>query len=75
MLSRADLIHDVADVLHRARMSKMVDGALPIETPSALPTRRDREHAEDIIDRLLELGALAIDSRAGDSEAPAMIRR
>ena len=76
MLSRNDLIHDVADVLHRSRMSYLVDGALPIESPSPLPTRRDREQAEDVIDRLIELGALGLDRRRrADDEAPSALVR
>jgi hypothetical protein len=55
VISRADLVHDLADVLHQTRMSYLIDGALPIDGPTALPTRRDREQAEDIVARLIEL--------------------
>jgi hypothetical protein len=57
-------------------MSYLVDGALPIESASPLPTRRDREQAEDVIDRLIELGALGLDRRrrAGDEAPPALVR-
>jgi len=58
MISHADLVHDLADVLHDTRMHHLVDGVLPIETPSALPTRRDREQAQEVVDRLIELGLL-----------------
>ena len=58
MISPADLVHDLADVLHDTRMGWVVDGVLPIETPSPLPTRRDREQAADIVERLIELGVV-----------------
>jgi hypothetical protein len=58
MITPADLVHDLADVLHEARMRSLVDGALPVESPSPLPTRRDREQAQDVVDRLIELGLL-----------------
>ena len=58
MISPVDLVHDLADVLHDTRMRWLVDGALPIETPSPLPTRRDREQAADIVERLIELGVV-----------------
>ncbi len=73
MISRADLIHDLADVLHQTRLSYVVDGVLPIETPSPLPTRRDREQATEIVDRLVELGVLSDTST--DPAPPELVAR
>ncbi len=70
MISRTDLVHDLADVLHRARMSYVIDGALPIDVPTALPTRRDREQAEDIVARLIELGVFSAPGASRADDAP-----
>jgi hypothetical protein len=69
MLSRTELIHDLADVLHETRMRPLVDGWLPGEHPALLPTEHDRELAEGIVDRLGELGLLA--ARRGPQEGDA----
>ena len=66
-ITRADLIHDLADVLHQTRLSFVVDGVLPIETPGPLPSRRDREQATEIVDRLIELRVL----RGASTDDPA----
>lgn len=58
MLSRTDLIHDLADVLHETRLRHLVDGWLPGEYAALLPTESHRELAEEIVDRLSELGLL-----------------
>ena len=70
MVSRADLVHDLADVLHRTRMSRASDGVLPIEEPTVLPTRRDREQAEDIVARMTELGVIPDATAISADDAP-----
>jgi hypothetical protein len=74
MLSRSDLIDDLADVLHETRLRHLVDGWLPGEYPARLPTEEDRELAEEIVDRLAELGLLD-PRRDGDTTTAARVRR
>jgi hypothetical protein len=59
MLSYEDLIHDLADVLHASRMRMLSEGTFVSELASSMPTLRDREQAEDIVERLVELGLVA----------------
>jgi hypothetical protein len=75
MISNADLVHDLADVLHETRMRNLIDGALPIESPSPLPTRRDREQAVEIVERLIELGVVgrARPAASDDSSSPELV--
>jgi predicted transcriptional regulator len=59
MLSHDDLIHDLADVLHTSRMRLLNEGMFVSELASSMPTQRDREQAEDVVERLVELGLVA----------------
>jgi hypothetical protein len=73
VISRADLVHDLADVLHQTRMSYVIDGVVPMDGPTVLPTRRDREQAEDIVARLIELGVFASRKIEADDPPPELV--
>jgi hypothetical protein len=70
MISRADLVHDLADVLHQTRMTYLVDGSSATEGRTSLPTRRDREQAEEVVERLVELGVFGAASLTQADDVP-----